>query len=96
MLKSYRELDNLIDAQQMAVEHPGSFEAPSISDLKRLKRNHVVKICRNGERFWVLIKHIEGDIVQGTIANRLTVSENAELPYGTRVQFEKRHIYQTE
>lgn len=79
-----------VDAQKMAKEHPGTFEAPSKEDLKALKKGDTVKVCINGERFWTVIEKIEKNKIVALVANIL-ISTPAEL--GDRITFEKRHVY---
>jgi hypothetical protein len=83
-------LDNLIDAQAMAQQHP-ALRAPSLSELARVASCDVVKVCRNRERFWVLVTEVEGQVVTGTVNNRLVW--NDDLTEDQTVQFEKRHIF---
>lgn len=86
------------DAQQKAIDHPKTFEAPSISELDQIKAGVIVKICAEnpfctGERFWVEIKKIEGEIIIGTIENHLILTEQHGLAFGDAVFFERKHIF---
>lgn len=85
-------LDGLIDAQAMASEHPETFSAPSSLDLSLIESGNPVKICRNDERFWVIVTDISDNTLTGEVNNRLT--NNEDLSLGDPIVFEKRHIYQ--
>lgn len=84
-------LSDLIDAQDMAMGYPGNFSAPATHSLGRVAAGRLVKICRNDERFWVLVKKVSDDDVVGEVNNHLLY--NPDLPVGTMVRFQKRHIF---
>jgi hypothetical protein len=44
-----------VDAQQMHIENPSTFEAPSKEELDNLKKGDSVKVCAAGERFWCTV-----------------------------------------
>lgn len=86
--------DKFIDAQKMARKHPSTFEAPSFSELERIKPSDWVKICvANLERFWVIVLSVNDEHITGTIDNHLIHTDIHELKYGDVVAFEKKHIY---
>lgn len=84
-------LDRLVDAQAMARKHPATFEAPTPAELASIRVGGVVKICRNGERFWVLVTHRSGEAVTGEVENHLIY--NDDLSVGTKVSFATRYIF---
>jgi hypothetical protein len=84
-------LDDLSDAQELARAHPGCFWAPDDADRAWLQPGDSVKICRHGERFWLTVVEIEGDLIQATVDNSLIFNL---LPLGQLVQIEWRHVYQ--
>jgi len=61
----------LVDAQQMAKEFPDTFEAPSPSDLHKLRTGDIVKVSNRAERFWVQIVSRRDDIFLGRVDNCL-------------------------
>ena len=81
----------LVDAQEMAKKHPGSFEAPTQKELDAIKSKSIVKVCfDNKERMWAILKKKEG---KGWIAelNNSPMEVNYEL--GEMFYLEPRHIY---
>lgn len=87
-------LNKLTDAQEMQRQHPATFSAPSESELALVTRGDWVKICREGERFWVKVVAGIGKSLIGDVDSMLVNEGNADLAHGTRVRFEYRHIYQ--
>lgn len=89
---------NFIDAQQMAVMHPDTFEAPTLDDLAALKVGDYAKVgakARSGitERFWCYVVEIDGEKVTGTVNNDLVLTSHHGLAEEDKLIFEKRHIY---
>lgn len=86
-----------IDAQRKAKEHPETFQAPCPMRLGLLRPGDSVKICaegkEGGERFWVEVLGINGKKILGSVANDLICGH--EFDFGTHVEFEMRHIYDT-
>lgn len=79
---------SLVDAQERARQYPEAFHLPDIDDLQP---GMLVKICRNRERFWVLVRKVTGGIIEGYVDNDLIW--NSDLRYGTVVSFRACHIY---
>ena len=46
-----------------------------------MEKENIVKIVANNERFWVIVKHIEGSIVTGIVDNQL-IQKNTDYYYG--------------
>ena len=82
-----------IDAQKMARKYPKTFEAPTQEELGALEVGHLVKVCDEvaGERFWTIIKHIDGDVITAEVNNYLICVDDYGV--GDEIVFEKRHIY---
>lgn len=82
---------DFVDAQEMAKKHPDTFGCPSQNELSAIKVGYNVKVSYNNERFWVLVKKINGDEVVGQVDNDLVL----EQPFscGNLIRFEKRHVY---
>lgn len=79
-------LSGLVDAQATVDDPPTPEELAGIQAGRS-----IVKICRNDERFWVVVTRVLAKRVVGTVDNHLVY--NKDLPAGTEVAFEKRHIY---
>jgi hypothetical protein len=81
-----------VDAQQMARDHPDSFEAPSPEELAALVVGDVVKVCDTQERFWTVIKEFkEDDVIVAEVNNSLISGQEFNL--GDLIEFKKCHIY---
>lgn len=74
-----------------ALTKHNDFEVPSAAELRAIKPGAWVKVCRNGERFWLKLTGYVGKKHHGIVANRL--SRNADLPMDTPLFFMKKHIY---
>ena len=73
-----------------------NFEAPPSEALEVLPRkDDVVKICDGEERFWTLVVAVDGESIEALVLNPL-VGDQAFAKPGTRIRFEKRHIYMIE
>ena len=81
------------DAQEMARKYPKTFVALTQEELGVLEVGHLVKVCDEeaGERFWTIIKHIDGDVITAEVNNYLICVDDYGL--GDEIAFEKRHIY---
>lgn len=81
-----------VNAQRMAIEHPDSFEAPTLEELAALVVGDVVKVCDNQERFWTVIKELkENDVIVAEVNNNLISGQEFNL--GDLIEFKKCHIY---
>ena len=83
----------LTDAQEMARQHPGTFEAPPGDVLAELEPGMLVKVSDGSERFWVILESVSGDRLAGVIDNDLKGNAGHGLTAGARIEFEKRHVY---
>jgi hypothetical protein len=73
-----------------------NFEAPPAEALEVLPRkDDVVKICDGEERFWTLVVAVDGESIEALVLNPLVGDQEFAKP-GTRIRFEKRHIYMIE
>ncbi len=79
----------LIDAQQIAAEHPLTFEVPDDADLDAIAAGSSVKVCNGSDRFWVLVTSVDGDRIHGTIQNDIEPEGNVGEP----ISLERRHVY---
>lgn len=82
-----------VDAQQMHKDHPDTFFAPKRFDLDRICKEGHVQVCVGRERFWVTVKKVVGEMVEGVINNELVLSEEHHLRFGDDVRFQKKNVY---
>lgn len=82
---------DLVDAKSRAKAHPETFDVPSDADLRKLGPGDLVKVARNGERFWVTVTGFEKRRIHGEVANEL--GENDDLPFGTSIYLQKKNVY---
>lgn len=93
MSQTHTPLDPFVDAQQMAVSYPETFEAPDRNDLDAIEPGIYVKVCTAGERFWVMTERKLNQHIVGTVANDLCRTEQHGLALGMLVRFEEHHVY---
>ena len=80
-----------VDAMQRHKEFPHTFQVPRKAELNKLKPGQLVKVCHNGERFWTIIKTIDGKSITATVDNALVMEQ--PFQFGDVISFEKRHIF---
>lgn len=83
-------MTEFLDAQRLARLNPNSFEVCSELELSVLKKGDLVKVCANGERFWVQLTKINWRMLKGTVANELVLND---LELGEEVNFHMRNIF---
>ena len=89
------------NAQQLAVEHQNSFDAPDKGDLEAIRPGTFIKVCAEGkgkaERFWVMVTKVEptptGPRYTGEVNNDLLRTEFHGLACGDIVEVDFRHVY---
>lgn len=86
-----KKVVGFVNAQEMAKKHPDTFEVPSLEELNNIKKGDTVKVCENGERFWVNITHIEGDSIKGIVDNNLVCYHS--FNFRDTIDFKKENIY---
>jgi hypothetical protein len=80
-----------INAQEMSLKHPDTFDAPTAEEIANLKVGSTVKVCiNNEERLWTEITEIDGDEITATLDNVPVV---VDLEYGDTINFKTHHIY---
>lgn len=82
-----------VNAQEMAVKYPKTFEAPTEQDLQDIEISDYVKICPGNERFWCCVVSIDKDkrTIVGAVSNSLL--EYDWLP-GDELEFNFDNVYQ--
>lgn len=83
-----------VNAQEIAAQHPDTFKVPTAIELAKLKKGSYVKICAEGERFWVKVERILDDKIEGIIDNDLVHTNRHGLKCYDRVRFTSSNIYQ--
>ena len=78
------------DAQKCA-ECFETFEAPTMQELENLKVGEFVKVAHSGQRFWTIIRVINGEKILAEVNNILL--EPHPFKCGQAISFKKRNIY---
>lgn len=87
-----------VDAQEMHLLHPETFEVPTQEELDNIQPGDSVKVCVGKERFWVTVELIGTlvgmkDVIGGIIDNDLVFTHEHGLKCGDKIKFEKKNIY---
>jgi hypothetical protein len=81
----------LVNAVQMAHEHPETFTVP---DTRQVRKGWWVKVCAHDrERFWVEVLSRKGSVLTGRIDNQLVCC--LDLAFNDRIAFHTDNIYST-
>lgn len=86
-------MPHFIDAQKMQEQHPATFKAPSLNELKNIVVDNCVKVATERERFWITVTAIENDIITGTIENNLVHSDRHDFHYGDEIKVNMNNVY---
>lgn len=81
------------DAQEKYRKHPETFDAPTEKELDKVEVGGIVKVCLDHERFWTIVKEVEGNRIKAEVNNDLLFTDKHGLRCGDIISFEKRHIY---
>jgi hypothetical protein len=84
---------DLVDAEAMARDNPQTFIVPEAARLDAVRPGWYLRVCRNNERFWVIVNRIQNGAFVGGIANRLVFADNLSFNMGTVIRVERRHVY---
>jgi len=79
---------NLVDCKKMNRRYP-SFWIPSAEQLAALQIDDIVKVIAFGERFWVIIRELNGNEFVGEVNNELFTDQ---LKCCDLIQFNVDHI----
>jgi hypothetical protein len=80
----------LVNAQEMARQHPDTFEVPSRAALSELREGDLVKVSNNAERFWLQIVARHGNVFVGRVDNLLLFGR---VNYGDHIEFQACNVY---
>ncbi len=83
----------LVNAAQIAIEHPETFHRPDDYELSQLKKGQIVKVCDGGERFWVVVTKATHPMFVGEVNNMLMFTD--DLHFGDLIAFHADNIYST-
>lgn len=86
----------LINAAEMARQHPTTFQRPSARQIRRLHPGDLVKVNASGERFWCEIQTRNGDHFVGRVDNELIGTARHGLGPGDLFEFHADNIYSFE
>jgi hypothetical protein len=81
------------DAQQMAIDHPDTFDAPSYEDLIEIRIGDNMKVCTGNERFWVMVTKVVHGEITGTVNNVLGGTVDHGLVHMDEVTFTHNNVY---
>ena len=90
----------LSDPRITAAESPYTFFLPSAGEIAAVRKGDSVKLVFeylhetekwSGERMWVQVRTVDGDMMTGTLDN-LPLEPTSTLELGEPVQFERHHI----
>jgi hypothetical protein len=82
----------LVNAAEMAREHPDTFQRPSKAFLDSLRPGDLAKVSDNTERFWCIITERDGDVFTGEVNNFLVASDQP-FEVGDLIRFGADNIY---
>jgi hypothetical protein len=81
------------NAQKMAKLYPDTFIAPSEKDLNGIIGGSTVKVCIAGERFWVTVTEVWGNVIIGIVDNDLVGTFMHGYRLGSPISFKKENVY---
>jgi hypothetical protein len=84
---------DFVDVYERRRQYGPDFYLPPDARLDQLQPGDCIKVCRNDERFWVLVSDSYGTTITGTVNNQLVCTGNEDLPLGTPIVCERRHVY---
>ncbi len=82
----------LINAAQLAIEHPDTFQRPPADEIQQLAPGCSVKICNGFERFWVVIQEANFPLFVGKLDNYLLFPNG--LRFGGRLAFHADNVFE--
>lgn len=82
-----------VNAQEMHQNHPLTFDAPTDAELAGVGPGDLVKVCVEGERFWVRVTEAAGGTLAGTVDNILLCTDRHGLSYQDAVTFGRECVY---
>ena len=90
----------LADAQALSAQYPHTFAAPTTSQLGRIGPGTYLKVCANGERFWVVCISAldgEGGAIEARVDSELRHPRNrAAWRCGDPISLHHRHVLEVQ
>ena len=90
--------DNWVDAQQMKLNYPDTFVAPTVRELGDIVAGTLVQVSNGSERFWANVTSVIGEEHPGDARIFHAIVDNDLVDFrhydrGDAIQFRGRHIY---
>ena len=82
-----------INAQNMHLKNPKTFEVPSEEDLDNIKQGDTVKVSVGGERFWTTVTEVEEGEITAIVDNQLVCTDKHGYSLGDTIEFHKYNVY---
>ena len=83
---------SFVNAQKRAKEHPDSFVAPALDGLKKdLRRGCFIKVCEDGERYWIKVTRIDWPAIHGTVNSDLVM---VKREFESAVTVQAENVYE--
>jgi len=96
MMKKKIYRPRLINAKMMSIKHPDSFDYWE-EEIANLKVGDIVKVSNSWERFWTIVKSINGDKIVAEVNNGLIgnlMGKPSSYNFGDLIAFKRENIYQ--
>lgn len=84
---------DFVNAQEMHLLNPETFDVPSEAELAAIKPGDSVKVCTGGERFWVSVTVASESMIAGTVDNQLVYTDRHGLRIGDTIHFSRECVY---
>lgn len=82
----------LVNAAEMAREHPKTFGRPSKKELNAIGAGSLVKVSDDKERFWTEVISRDGDIIVARVDSAIGFG-GQDYRYGDLIRFGADNIY---
>jgi hypothetical protein len=82
----------LVNAAEMARQHPETFGRPSKQELDSIKSGSLVKVCDGAKRFWTEVISREGETIIARVDSMIGFGQQ-DYSYGDLIRFGADNIY---
>lgn len=82
-----------VNAQEMAKNHPATFDAPTADQLAAIKPGDFVKVSIGKERFWNIVKSINGNVINAVVNNNLLNTKHHGYRCDDEIQFKLDNVF---
>jgi hypothetical protein len=88
----------LFDSERKAKTHPDAWEHPSEDALRGIEAGYLVNVGVThaksaGERFWGVVREVNGDAIRIQIDQKLVGGKEHGLNYQDELCVERRHVF---